>query len=181
MSNLYSRLWDQLALSNLPQDDVKHQPNHIQAINSNINTGGTNQSTAERIIVPILLPLGLILPLIVIGLIQMCGHLPHLTLTEIVQGVVGEMTSIVLWGRTGREGCRKLQLWLGGYLLLLYTGLLVLANTRTNDIPLELSAILLASGWIGYDLFIYQVYLFNRFNMDWRKKVHLMGSTLEGH
>ena len=39
MSNLYPRLWDQLALSNLPQDDMKLQPKHIQAVNSNINTG----------------------------------------------------------------------------------------------------------------------------------------------
>ena len=43
MSNVYPRLWDQLALSNLPQDDVKHQPNHTKAVKSNINTGQASE------------------------------------------------------------------------------------------------------------------------------------------
>jgi len=134
----------------------------------------------ERAVPTILAPLGLALPLLVVCLIKLCGHIPHLSLTDIVQGVVGEMTSIVLWGRTGREGSRKLQLWVGGYLLLLYTGLLAwvmaLHDGRFRDVPLEFSAMLLASGWIGYGLFIYQVYMFN-----WRKKIYLVGLSLAGH
>jgi hypothetical protein len=133
----------------------------------------------------ILLPLALALPLIVILLVKLCGQLPHLSLTENVQGLIGEMTSIVLLGTTGREGSRKIQLLVGGYLLILYTVVLALVLAfphglfgRGGDIPLELPAMLLASGWIGYGLFIYQVYLFNRYNMDWRKKVHIMGNTL---
>ena len=118
----------------------------------------------------------------------MCSHLPQLTLTEVVQGIVGEVSSIVLWGRTGREGSRKIQLWIGGNLLILYTGFLCsvvdlsdgsgLLDSPSKHIPLEIPAILLASGWIG---FIYQIFLFNRYNVDWRKKIHLMGYTLAGH
>merc|ERR1719318_2173711 len=115
--------------------------------------------------------------------------MPHLSLTEIVQGLVGEVSSIVLWGTTGREGSRKIQLWVGGYLLLLHTLVLALMLAfpdglglfgSSKDIPLEMPTMLLASGWIGYGLFIYQVYLFNRYNMDWRKKIHILGSTLAG-
>ena len=137
----------------------------------------------------ILLPLALALPLTVVLLTKLCGQLPHLSLTEIVQGVLGELTSIALWGRTGREGGRKIQAWIGGYLVLIYTGLLGLAVAfpdfrlfgpprTTIHIPLWIPAILLGSGWIGYGLFIYQVFLFDRYNVDWRKKIHLMGNTL---
>ena len=122
---------------------------------------------------PSLLPLALILPLVVIILLKMCGKLSHLTLGDVFQGLAGELTSIVLWGRTGREGSRTIQMWLGGYLLILYTSFLglVLAFPSGDilgmgpyhyDIPVELVIYLLACGWLGYLLFTYQVYLFGR-------------------
>jgi hypothetical protein len=143
-------------------------------------------SQMQNIVTVAIIVLGL--PLVVLLLMKMCGKLPDQSLAEIVQGLFGECTSIVLWGSTGREGSRKIQLWVGGYLLFLYTAVLVVLAVYSinsvqsievfENLTTEFIIILLASGWIGYGLFIYQVFLFNRYNVDWRKKVHYMGSII---
>ena len=50
----------------------------------------------------ILLPAVLVLPLLVLLLVKLCGHLGNLSVIDLVKGCVGEMSSIVLWGETGR-------------------------------------------------------------------------------
>ena len=92
----------------------------------------TNDVMTYLVVVP---PIVLGLPLIVLLIIKMCGKLHgddnlvpaphHLSLTEIGQGLLGEQTCIVLWGRTGREKSRKMQLCIATYLLLLYTAVLL--------------------------------------------------------
>ena len=133
------------------------------------------------ILLMILLPAAFLLPMLVLFLLKLCGKLPHLTLADLVQGAVGELTSIVLWGQTGREGSRIIQAVMGGYLLLLYSVILVwvIANPTDINMPMptlsthhpELIISALVSGLVGYTLSLYQLFLFSKFNCDWRKKI----------
>ena len=141
----------------------------------------------------ILLPAVIILPVLVLLLVKLCGkqQLQQLRVAEIVQGVVGEMTSIVLWGETGREGSREIQAVMGGYLTLLYSTILALVIALPSGIwrgpwylyspKPELLTVTLVCGLVGYGLFFYQLFLFGKYNWDWRKKIHNMGSGLVGH
>ena len=141
----------------------------------------------------ILLPLVLGLPLITVILLKMCGKLPHLSLADVMQGIIGEVTSIVLWGNTGREGSRNIQLWIGGYLLIIYTTILGLVfalpsgslfgspyisgygygygfgsgNHTDFEAPHEqvFCVVCLVCGWAGYLLFIYQIYFFGGYKL----------------
>ena len=84
-----------------------------------------------------------------IGLKIFC-LLPSLTMADVVQGVVGELLGIEIWGRLGREGSRKIQRGVGGYLLLHYSvclGLLILNETAryVNKLGLSCAKLSLAS------------------------------------
>lgn len=136
----------------------------------------------------ITMPLAINLPLGVLFLLKWCKKLPNLSLTEIVQGVLGEVTTSVLWGRLGREGSRKIQLFIGGYLLLLYSGILCMVMAHPDCIKMcfdiinwcsmcydtelfnKIPIFILASGWMGYVLFFFQVFCFGGCCMDCRKK-----------
>ena len=130
----------------------------------------------------IILPVALILPILVLSMLKLCGRLPHLVEADLAKGTAGELTSIVLWGNTGREGSRMIQLWLGGYLLLTYSAFLgmVLALPKgtfytlysVTRAPLELVVLSLICGCLGYMLFVYQLFLFDQYTWGLGKKIH---------
>ena len=141
----------------------------------------------------VLLLSALFLPLVVLLLLKMCGKLPHLSGADLVQGSVGEVTTIVLWGDAGREGSRRIQAMVGGYILMLYSAGLALVSTFPSGFDRCLlwgcytshsdvvTGAVLTSGVIGYALCVYQLFLFGHYNWDWRKKIHNLGSLMAGH
>ena len=146
----------------------------------------------------IFLPASLLLPLLVLLLLKICGRLSHyLSVADLVQGTMGELTSIVLWGNTGREGSRIIQTLIGGYFLILYSTMVLLLNNsqvialpllgitfkkqRGCNLPLEMITCSLLSGMIGFSLFLYQLLLYDQYRCDWRKKIHNLGVVLAGH
>ena len=68
---------------------------------------------------------------------------------------------------------------MGGYLLLLYSVILVLVfadptnnmRMRNPQYTYQLIISALVSGLVGYTLSLYQLFLFNKYNCDWRKKI----------
>ena len=143
-----------------------------------VNIGNINSN--YNFFLLILLPCALVLPMLVLLLAKLCGKLPHLTLADLVQGAVGELTSIVLWGQTGREGSRVIQAVMGGYLLFLYSVILVVVLANPTGLYPELIISALVSGLVGYTLSLYQLFLFNKYNCDWRKKINNLEFGLTG-
>ena len=47
--------------------------------------------------------------------------------------------------------------------------------------PIELVIGVLVSGMVGYILSVYQLFLFGKYNWDFRKKIHNLGTGLAGH
>ena len=144
----------------------------------------------------IFLPFALILPLVVLLLLKIFGKLPHLSVADLGQGAIGELTSIVLWGNTGREGSRVIQAVVGGYFLILYSiTVSVLDSTKVLALPLQTRFIrqggynippkfiasTIFSGVVGYVLFLFQIFWFDKISCDWRKKIDNLGSGLAGH
>ena len=52
-------------------------------------------------------------------------YMKDLSLGHLLQGVVAELTTISIWGNRGREGSRKIQLFMATYLLILNCGFLI--------------------------------------------------------
>ena len=129
----------------------------------------------------LILPVALLLPILVFTLLKLSGHLPDLVVADLAKGTAGELTSIVLWGNTGREGSKMIQLWLGGYLLLTYTVFLVMVLAlpkgtfytlySVTRAPLELVVVALICGYLGYMMFIYQLFFFDQYTWEIGKKI----------
>jgi len=129
----------------------------------------------------LILPVALFLPILVFTILKLSGHLPDLVVADLAKGTAGELTSIVLWGNTGREGSKMIQLWLGGYLLLTYTVFLVMVLAlpkgtfytlySVTRAPLELVVVALICGYLGYMMFIYQLFFFDQYTWEIGKKI----------
>ena len=68
----------------------------------------------------LLLPLSVLGP-IVLFLLMKCCALKDLSVVDLVKAVIGEQTTHCLWGGRGREGSRRLQLFMQIYLLVLHS------------------------------------------------------------
>ena len=79
------------------------------------------------------LPVAFVLPFIFLTLLKLCGYLQEFLVADLARGTAGELTSIVLWGNTGREGSRKIQIWFGGYILIIYSAFLSIAMQLINS------------------------------------------------
>ena len=71
------------------------------------------------------LPLSLVLPSTIL-FIAKSKALEDLSAVDLVKAVIGEMTTHTLWGGRGREGSKKLQLFMQVYFLLLHSICMVL-------------------------------------------------------
>ena len=67
-----------------------------------------------------LLPLSIVVPTVLFLLIKCCS-LKDLSVVELVKAVIGEQTTHYLWGGRGREGSKRLQLFMQIYLLILHS------------------------------------------------------------
>ena len=126
------------------------------------------------------LPVAFVLPFIFLAMLKLCGFLQDFLVADLARGTAGELTSIVLWGNTGREGSRKIQLWIGGYILVLYSAFLLLVTSPKGSLPVgfgldgckemartmpaspELCFGVFLSGCVGYTLFICQLFQFDK-------------------
>ena len=84
------------------------------------------------------LPLSLAGPTALLLLVKPCGFLKDLSVVDLVKAVLGEQTTHFLWGGRGREGSRKLQLFMQIYLLLLHSSFMVMS--------------LLSIGWVDWKI-----------------------------
>jgi len=73
----------------------------------------------------LLLPSSLAVPSMLVLLTKICA-LKDLSVVDLVKGLLGEQTTHSLWGGRGREGSKKLQLFMQVYLLLLHSICMVL-------------------------------------------------------
>ena len=107
-------------------------------------------------------PLVFVVPLIVLLL---CKYfLPMVTVGELIEGVIGEAFTITVWGKSGREGSRGLQLGMAVYHLVLHTvaAIAVFSTIPTHRENVFLTTFSLTSvgcGWIAFLLFIFQIFL----------------------
>ena len=85
----------------------------------------------------LILPVSFILPFIVFSILKLCGYLEDFSIADLGRGTAGEITSIVLWGNTGREGSRKIQVWVRGYLLIIYSAFLLLVSSPKGVFPIK--------------------------------------------
>ena len=104
----------------------------------------------------------LLLPLIVLVLCKIC-YLKDILLSELVMGVFGEMFTITIWGKRGREKSRALQLIFFFSYFTLYTFLFLyvliddpVLETTTYFRGLYIAG--LTSGLLSLPLFVVQVY-----------------------
>ena len=99
-----------------------------------------------------------------------------LSLIELVHGIIGEGTTIAVWGNLGRQGSRNIQLIFAVYHLIynvLYlvwvindiattsiTGFSLWEALGFNNILLTFSCLTICSGLFSFILLIYQIYYF---------------------
>ena len=142
--------------------------------------------------VPILLFLSVVLPFLIL-VSSKCCYLPDLSVSDLARGVGAEFSSLTLWGQRGREGSRKIQLFMGIYFNLLYAPILlyvIYSQELINSALLSLNVTLvenpillggpfvfdpallnhcaiafLFSGIISFLLFIYQIYFMEKYNI----------------
>ena len=84
-----------------------------------------------------------------------------------------------------------IQAVVGGYLLIIYSATLAMVTAFPSGIIYsgfpdhvphgEVVVGALVCGLVGYSLSIYQIFLFSKYNWDWRKKIHNLGYGLAGH
>jgi hypothetical protein len=92
------------------------------------------------------------------------------TLAEILQGVLGELTSISVMHGVGRERSRGLQLAFAIYYLVIYTPILLMfahifgkVKNDSGTNPFLLVALVpLCCGWLAFPFFIIQIYYFKK-------------------
>ena len=126
------------------------------------------------------LPLTFLLPFIFLAILKLCGYLQDFLVADLARGTAGELTSIVLWGNTGREGSRKIQIWFGGYILIIYSAFLLLVTSPKGSLPVgfgldgckemvrtmpaspEVCFGAFLSGCVGYTLFIFQLFQYDK-------------------
>ena len=63
---------------------------------------------------------GIVAPSLLLLLMKLC-KLKNLSVVEILEGVIGELTTHSLWGGRGREGSKRIQLFMTVYLLTVHT------------------------------------------------------------
>ena len=107
-------------------------------------------------------PLIFTVPLIVLLLCK-C-FLPLVTVGELIEGVVGEAFTITVWGESGKEGSRGLQLGMAVYHLVLHSVAAIavfstIPTHRTNVFLTTFSLTSVGCGWIAFLLFIFQIFL----------------------
>ena len=139
----------------------------------------------------LILPAALLIPILILVVLKSCGRLDkELLVADLAKGTAGELSSIVLWGNTGREGSRVIQLWIGGYLLVVYSIFLGMVLSlpdgivppglgldgcrqfaRTLPAPTEWVIGAIVAGCLGYILSIYQLFLF-----DFKRKLNNLTS-----
>ena len=94
----------------------------------------------------ILLPLAIGVPTILLLFMKLC-KLKDMTVVEILEVVIAEMTTHSLWGSRGREGSRNLQLFMTIYMTSIHTVCLLIAifdlfnNGKTSNTMLNLDEI----------------------------------------
>ena len=83
------------------------------------------------------------IPSFLLLLLKLC-KLKDLSAVDLLEGVVGEMTTHSLWGGRGREGSKRIQLFMAIYFVACYTVCLCLviwdlgfAGCRDNDISVS--------------------------------------------
>ena len=107
-------------------------------------------------------PLIFAVPLIVLLL---CKYfLPMVTVGELIEGVIGEAFTITVWGESGKEGSRGLQLGMAVYHLVLHSVAAIavfstIPTHRTNVFLTTFSLTSVGCGWIAFLLFIFQIFL----------------------
>ena len=131
----------------------------------------------------------------VLAMLKLSGHIKDLLMADLAKGTAGELTSIVMWGNSGR--IRSVQIWIGGYLLLTYSAFLVMVLiipdgilpaefeegcagcndfAQNNPAPTELVIGAFVAGCVGYILSIYQIFL-----LDSRRKIENLELVFTGN
>ena len=117
----------------------------------------------------------LVLPFLVLSLSKCCC-LEDLSMSELLEGAVGEFGTITVWGRRGREGSRNIQLLFFLYYLFLYSTVIIstlflpssanysplpnLLDVRNNQLVMGLCC-----GALSLPLFLVQIYYMDKFNI----------------
>ena len=109
-------------------------------------------------------PLVLTVPFVVLMLFK--WFLPEVTLGNLMLGVLGEALTITVFGKSRREGSRRLQLAMAVFHLILHTvtTIFVLATMPSHRVWPLFNGFAIASlscGWVAFGLFLLQI-----FNMD---------------
>ena len=116
----------------------------------------TQSDDWAALIVPIVfLPLSLAVPSILLFLTKICA-LEDLSAVDLVKAVLGEQTTHSLWGGRGREGSRKLHLFMQVYLLVIHSSFMVFMVLNINsgyghgqEGRLQIGAVVsLSTGWL---------------------------------
>ena len=121
-----------------------------------------------------ILPLVLLLPLATMILLKIFV-LKDLSVLDLVKGLMGELSTITIWGSLGRERSKRIQLGMGVFYLLLYTCFLSCAiyDPSSQSIQaLEVEDPNLLQNWsigallcglFSFPLFIYQIYFMEKY------------------
>eukprot|EP00092_Neocalanus_flemingeri_P002204 GFUD01002344.1.p1 GENE.GFUD01002344.1~~GFUD01002344.1.p1 ORF type:complete len:451 (-),score=84.54 GFUD01002344.1:67-1419(-) len=144
----------------------------------------------------IILPMATVVPFLIL-LLAKCCCMSDLSVSDLVRGVTAEVSTLTLWGARGREGSRKIQLWVGLYLFLLYATVLswiiydqnqisslfnnVYNNFFYRDVryPVLLNQCAITSlccGLVSFTLFLYQVFCMDKNNLFYKLKTIGMSS-----
>ena len=92
-------------------------------------------------------------------------------MSEILEGAVGELGTITVWGSRGREGSRTLQLLIFLFYFLMYNTAIVLSffypNPRaTNGVVFyHLRVTALCCGALSLPLFLLQIFFMDKYNI----------------
>ena len=121
----------------------------------------------------ILVPLAIALPTLLFLLMKLC-KLKDMTVVEILEVVIAELTTHSLWGGRGREGSRNLQLFMTIYMIAIHTVCLVLAVfdvgldgpsrsptiMRLDEIRVPAAISCIVFGWLPRVVLSYHIYLY---------------------
>ena len=110
----------------------------------------------------IALKLTLILPpaLTIMYFSKLTNKIPELTVVDSFLGIVGELSSFIIWGKLGWDRSRCINLWFTLYFGFLYGSYCVWIVFNPPHKNADLYAIfILCCGWLAFPLFISQIFI----------------------
>jgi len=128
--------------------------------------------------------------LFLILLLSKCCCLTGISVFGIFQGIAAECSTITVWSKKGREDSRKIQLFVGLYLLISYTSLVCLCvfsegfpftiktNAEMDSRIMLLAIVSLSCAFISFPMFIFQIYFMDKYNTIF--KLRTLGMSNQG-